>query len=110
MPMTPAERGAAREANLAKLPRTAYSTNEAGALILIDRGEDGYHLVDRFVTSAEFPTYDALADHLNEAMGVTPRQRFAMEMGSMWGFHAPAADPDRYTPEEIAARKARKAA
>lgn len=59
-----------------------YGSDNA-PVIEIRRGEPGYT-----------PCFDGQsADVLNAAAGVTPAQREAMLVGSMFGWHAPAADP-----------------
>lgn len=53
--------------------------------ILIKRGVKGYFKVDH-------PDFDV--NGFNARHGVTGKQKFAMEIGSMFGWHVPAADPD----------------
>jgi hypothetical protein len=89
--MTPLER------NLAALPSTCYGTlNTTGELILLKAGEKGYWPTEGYTINDTVPTYDALADLLNEQRGVTKAQRMAMEMGSMFGFDIPGAHPSVY--------------
>ena len=75
------------------LPEMCYvvlkSTNE---MVLIKRGETGY-----YPQRPENAPWDANnVDHLNERMGVTKAQARAMEMGSMFGWDTPSANPDNY--------------
>ena len=79
-------------ANLAKLPVTAFVQNTMAhpgpsgvpPVIGITRGESGYN-----------PIYTRMtADELNTIQGVTPAQAKAMYNGSLFGWDAPAADPD----------------
>lgn len=78
------------ETNLAALPEICYGIHTMdNSLVLIKRGESGY-----------WPTYedcaastDEAANLLNDKRGVTRAQRRAMEMGSMFGFHVPGANP-----------------
>lgn len=83
--------------NLAALPKTCYGTlNTTGELILLKAGETGYWPTEGYATNDLFPTFDAVADLLNEQRGVTKAQRMAMEAGSIFGFHVPGAHPDAY--------------
>lgn len=82
--------------NLAKLPELCYATNpslsgDGDAIVILKRGERGVH--PYIAASAKA---DAHADLLNARMGVTPAERRAMEMGSMFGWDIPGADPDRH--------------
>lgn len=79
-------------ANCAKLPAKAFIKNDGvhsgphgvPPVIAVERGETGY-----------YPIYTNLtADELNEAEGVTKPQARAMYNGSLFGWEAPAADPD----------------
>jgi hypothetical protein len=82
---------------LSKLPPEAFVDNRKrdgsrrvpecdAPVINVTRGEPGYR-----------PIYTPLtADELNASQGVTPAQREAMLHGSMFGFHTPGADCDRY--------------
>jgi hypothetical protein len=87
------------ENKFAELPEMCYgvltSTNE---LIIIKRGESGY-----------YKAYDDLSadevDDYNETIGVTKGQRKAMEMGSMFGWNIPAANPAMYDSEGNFIRK-----
>lgn len=69
------------------LPDMAY-VHPAGSdhLGIVKRGELGYYRTD-------FPGDDRIARKLNDRLGVTPAQAMAMECGSMFGWHVPAADP-----------------
>ena len=58
-----------------------------GSLARIVRGERGYYSCSGGYTKPE------LVDRLNEELGVSPVQREAMLMGSMWGWEVPGADP-----------------
>ena len=77
------------------LPERCFSTLQTtGQLICIRRGEGGYY-------PSQWDTGDRernveLADRLNEDLGVTPAQRQAMEIGSLFGWGAPGADPSNY--------------
>ena len=77
------------------LPERCFSTLQTtGQLICIRRGEGGYY-------PSQWDTGDRernveLADRLNEDLGVTPAQRQAMEIGSLFGWGAPGADPANY--------------
>lgn len=106
-PLTPADRVKAA-ANMAKLPPVAFARHpqKIHMLALIKRGQMGFIEVD------------AMADphELNRVLGVTPAQASAMKTGSIFGFHVPLADPDRYDeagelkrPPDYAERMARRA-
>ena len=82
-------------ATLQKLPPECYSTYPANRrqLIGIHRGVPGYTPLRVFDSEEEAA---AMVKSLNDDMGVTPEQREAMVNGSMFGWHTPSADPDRY--------------
>jgi hypothetical protein len=70
------------------LPELCYGLNLSdNAIIIIRRGVSGYYLTDYGKGT------DAVVDTLNARQGVTKAQREAMEAGSMFGWHVPAADP-----------------
>jgi hypothetical protein len=72
-----------------KLPEKAFATlSSTGETILVKRGEKGYFPQDAFINSDP--------NELNERLGVTKAEAKALYMGSMFGFDAPASDPDRY--------------
>lgn len=78
-------------ANMAKLPDLCYSVHiESGDTVVLKKGEKGFY------DTGYGAQGDAVVDRLNERLGVTRQQRAAMELGSLVGFHAPGADPDRY--------------
>ena len=77
------------------LPEMCYSVHEStGELIVIKRGECGYHQTD-YSTDDKDRNVE-LADHLNEKLGVDMWQRQAMEVGSICGWDVPGADPAKY--------------
>ena len=79
----------------AALPELCYSVHEStGELIVIKRGECGYHRTDYSTPDKERNV--ELADHLNEKLGVDMWQRQAMEVGSICGWDVPGADPAKY--------------
>ncbi|SKA18045.1 hypothetical protein SAMN02745126_04019 [Enhydrobacter aerosaccus] len=57
------------------------------AVILIKRGEEGYW-PEHGMTVEE-------AERRNGLFNVTPAMRTAMQVGSMFGWHLPGADPER---------------
>lgn len=78
------------------LPELCYSVHEStGELIVIKRGECGYHQTDYSTEDKERNV--ELADYNNERLGITPIQRRAMEIGSICGWDVPGADPAKYT-------------
>ena len=77
------------------LPEICYSVHEStGELIVIKRGECGYHQTDYSTNDKEQNI--ELADRLNEKLGVDMWQRQAMEVGSICGWDVPGADPAKY--------------
>lgn len=73
--------------NLAKLPdMCACPHHETGEPIIIKRGESGYW---------PMPTHFTIAK-VNADFEATPAMIAAMQAGAMFGWHVPAADPDRY--------------
>lgn len=77
------------------LPELCYSVHEStGELIVIKRGECGYHATDYSTPDKERNV--ELADHLNDKLGVDMWQRQAMEVGSICGWDVPGADPAKY--------------
>lgn len=82
--------------HLAKLPEVCFGTlNSTGELIILKAGEKGYWPASGYALGG-FPTWDELADFLNNRRGASKAQRAAMEAGSMFGFHVPLADVDQY--------------
>jgi len=77
------------------LPETCLSTLPGtGELIVLKRGEIGY-------THSDWDTGDRgknkeIASRHNRELGITPAQAEAMQIGSMFGFDAPGADPQFY--------------
>ena len=91
--MTEQERFTPKVAN--GLPEMCFSTLPGtGELICIKRGESGYYPSDWNTPDKERNI--EIADDANEEMGVTPAQRQAMEVGSMFGWDVPGADPANY--------------
>lgn len=77
------------------LPEMCFSTLPGtGELICIKRGESGYYPSDWNTPDKERNI--EIADDANESLGVTPAQRQAMEVGSMFGWDVPGADPGNY--------------
>lgn len=74
--------------NLSKLPDIAWVTLASeDRAVLVKRGEVGY-----YPTDYAFP--GKLVDDLNARLGVSKEQAMAMEVGSLFGFDVPGADPD----------------
>ena len=81
------------------LPELCYSVHEStGELIVIKRGECGYHHTNYSTPDKERNV--ELADHLNEKLGVDMWQRQAMEVGCICGWDVPGADPAKYQEQE----------
>lgn len=72
---------------LEKLPEVCASRlPSTGEPILIERGASGYYA----------GTFNSDPDKFNREWEVTPAQVQAMEAGSMFGWHVPGANPDKY--------------
>ena len=79
------------DSNIAALPETAYAIEPStGNTVIVKRGDTGFYDTGYGAQGVE------AVKRLNERMGVTPAQAAAMEFGSMFGFHAPGANPDAY--------------
>lgn len=97
--------------NLLNLPDQCFgvlpSTNE---IIGIVAGESGFRpqydgFTTRALEMAETDDVEAAVAELNAGIGVTHEQRLAMEHGSMFGFHTPAASVQFWADRpEIAAK------
>lgn len=78
-----------------KLPEFCYAvTSYDGKLVRIHRNVSGYYPEENDAGSRE--ENQALADKLNEMLGVTKAQAAAMYNGSLCGWDTPGADPDMY--------------
>lgn len=78
-----------------QLPDVCYTILEStGQLIHIIKGKEGYGIPAWNTDSAE--ENRKLADLFNEQLGITPAQKQAMEVGSMFGWNTPGADPRTY--------------
>lgn len=77
------------------LPRFCYSyLRDSHEIIRINCGESGYYKTDTIITSEE--EAQAIVNKYNSKLGVTIAQRKAMEVGSMFGWNVPCADPNNY--------------
>ena len=73
--------------------------HETGEPIIIKRGELGYWPMPASFT----------IEKLNADFDATPARIAAMQAGAMFGWHVPAADPDRYdTDGKLVASRIRK--
>lgn len=72
-----------------ELPELCYAEGSQGETVIIKRGITGYFVTDQ----KEKP------DMLNAKLGITAGQYEAMIVGSMFGWHVPAANPDNYDDE-----------
>ncbi len=71
------------------LPELCYVADAGdGVLAAIKRGHDGYYPVNRYPTQTEA---EEAANRHNQQLGVTPEQKRAMVIGSMFGWHLPGA-------------------
>lgn len=81
---------------LEKLPEVCYGVlGTTNQIIMLKRGEKGYY-PSNWPAAASKEQADEWCDHLNEGLEVTKAQRQAMEIGSMFGFDVPGANPDLY--------------
>lgn len=79
-----------------RLPELCYSVlNTTNEIIVVKRGETGYYRTD-YEPAKDRKAAEEWCDLLNEQLGVTKPQRKAMEVGSMWGWDVPGANPDCY--------------
>lgn len=77
------------------LPEKCYSTLlDTGAIVILKRGETGYFKTDTPYTSKEEARQ--LVDKYNGKLTVSKAQQAAMQIGSMFGFQVPGADPKGY--------------
>ena len=77
------------------LPELCYSyLRNTGELIVLKRGESGYYRTDCPTGSIE--SAKALMEQNNQRLGVSRAQAAAMEVGAMFGWHVPAANPECY--------------
>lgn len=77
------------------LPAQCYSTLAGtGEVILVKKGESGYYKTD--LDMGDRAKNRALVEEYNQKLGVTKAQEAAMQAGSMFGWHVPAADPNSY--------------
>lgn len=78
-----------------ELPETCFAIlPDEGRLIILKRGEKGYY-------PSEWETGNRMknkkiADWHNYKSGINPAQAMAMQIGSMFGFDVPGADPQSY--------------
>ena len=79
---------------MSKLPEMCYGVlNTTNEIIIIKRGEMGYYKTD-FTPAKTREAAEEWCDDLNKSLNITRTQRKAMEIGSMWGWDVPGADPD----------------
>ena len=84
--------------NLAKLPARVYTTllSNPREVIMIKRSEKGYYSVETCKTAEEA---EVLAERLNALLVPAPTKAviMAMQVGSMFGWEVPGADPATYS-------------
>lgn len=74
------------------LPENCLATlTSTGELIMIQQGEKGYHRSDW--DTGDSTENQKIADHYNQKCGINSAQIEAMQIGSMYGFHVPGANP-----------------
>lgn len=77
------------------LPELCFTTlPSTGELICIKRGELGYY--PSSWNTDDRQRNEELAEYNNERLDITANQRKAMEVGSMYGWDVPGADPANY--------------
>jgi hypothetical protein len=85
------------------LPEYCYDINNvSGGIVKLKRGESGYYQLDQdivqpYLEAHPNKTKEDVCVELNEHIGVTPEQRMAMSMGSMFGWDIPGANPSTYS-------------
>lgn len=78
-----------------RLPDICYSTlPTTEEVIIIRKGVSGYYPCD--LTTDNPNDNKVTADYQNSKLGVTDAQVKAMEIGSMFGWDVPGADPLHY--------------
>ena len=83
---------------MSNLPDCCFSINQTKnplTLIIIKKGESGYYRTD-YPNAASPEAAKEWRDEVNARLGVTKAQRAAMEVGSMFGWDVPGANPDCY--------------
>lgn len=70
-----------------QLPEMCYLTLSNGQRVILSRGEPGFRAVPESVEPGR------TSEELNAALGVTPEQCRAMEIGAAFGFDKPGANP-----------------
>ena len=81
-----------------ELPDTCFATLPGtGDLIILKRGETGYYRSDW--ETGDKTENQKIADFHNLKRGITPAQVEAMQVGSMFGFDVPGANPQVYFDE-----------
>lgn len=97
-------------ANCAKLPEKAFAfiaCHEPGnRVVAVRRGESGYFKTDLDRVGASSDEAKAMVERYNRKLGVSLEQKAALLFGSLFGFDAPGADPDRYDGERPKPRAA----
>lgn len=89
----------------ASLPDRAYVFIETSPeLGIVEKGKKGYYRTQ--ITAPTKAERIAMADELNQKLGVTKAQAEAMKCGSMYGWHVPLANPQNYDDEGHLLRKA----
>lgn len=81
---------------IADLPYECWSVlnTDPNQLIKIKAGESGYYPINNVPKHwLKDKTMQEYADELNESDGITKAQVQAMEIGSMFGWGCPGADP-----------------
>lgn len=77
------------------LPQQCYGVlAETGKIIIYKKGESGYYKTDIYTTSKAESL--ELAEEHNAIAGISKAQAAAMQAGSLFGWHTPAADPANY--------------
>lgn len=87
--------------NISKLPEYCYSQlNTTGEVIKICSGMSGFYRQEQFMYIKRELQHGVsrkdLVNKLNIKLGVTPEQKEAMEIGSMFGWEVPGANADMY--------------
>jgi len=71
-----------------------HSANPGKRIGIIKRGESGYYPTDFDSPTASAAIAEQVVNRLNERLGVSPAHAEAMQVGSMFGWNVPGAQPE----------------
>lgn len=77
------------------LPEACYSyVATENEVVILKRGETGYYKTGIYAKDADEGKF--ITREQNARMGITELQENCMQIGSMFGFHVPGANPANY--------------